>query len=77
MLRGLDDESLPEREPGQFVEVRVEGGESTFLRCAISSNCVDREANELWLLVAAIEDGTRHIVSIKQEDTLNCERTLG
>ena len=77
LLRLTHEESLPEMEPGQFVEVRVDGSQSTFLRRPISINFVDREANELWLLVAAIGDGTRHIVSVKQGDTLNCVLPLG
>ena len=77
LLRLTHEESLPEMEPGQFVEVRVDGSQSTFLRRPISINFVDREANELWLLVAAIGDGTRQIVSVKQGDTLNCVLPLG
>ena len=64
LLRLTHSEILPEMVPGQFVEVRVDGSQSTFLRRPISINFVDREANELWLLVAAIGDGTRHIVSV-------------
>ena len=77
LLRLTHHDNLPEMVPGQFVEVRVDGSQSTFLRRPISINFVDREANELWLLVAAIGDGTRHIVSVKQGDTLNCVLPLG
>ena len=45
-------------QPGQFVEVRVDGSPSTFLRRPISINFVDIERNELWLLVATVGEGT-------------------
>ena len=38
---------------------------------------MDRDANELWLLVAAIGEGTRHITTLKPGDTLNCVLPLG
>ena len=38
---------------------------------------MDRDANELWLLVAAIGEGTRHITTLKPCDTLNCVLPLG
>ena len=77
LLRLTHSEILPEMVPGQFVEVRVDGSQSTFLRRPISINFVDREANELWLLVAAIGDGTRHIVSVQKGGKLNCVLPLG
>ena len=61
LLRLTDEQPLPEIIPGQFVEVRVDGSPSTFLRRPISVNFVDRENNELWLLVATIGDGTRQL----------------
>ena len=68
---------LPEMLPGQFVEVRVDNSTSTFLRRPISINFVDLDANELWLLVAAIGEGTRHITALNPGDTLNCVLPLG
>ena len=49
-----DDEQLPDMMPGQFVEVRVDGDPNTFLRRPISINDVDRDQNELHLLVAMV-----------------------
>lgn len=69
--------ALPEMIPGQFVEVRADGTADTFLRRPISINFVDKTANELWLLVAAIGDGTRHITAKRPGDTLNCVLPLG
>ncbi len=77
LLRLTDKKPLPEMVPGQFVEVRVDGSPTTFLRRPISVNFVDREANELWLLVAAIGDGTRRLAALQAGDTLNCVLPLG
>ena len=63
--------------PGQFVEIRVDGSPTTFLRRPISINFVDTEANELWLLVAAVGDGTRRLAKMKDGDKLNCLLPLG
>ena len=49
LIRLTDDKPLPEMLPGQFLEVRVDGSPSTFLRRPVSINSVDREHNELWL----------------------------
>jgi dihydroorotate dehydrogenase electron transfer subunit len=47
--------------PGQFVEVKVEGSPKTFLRSPISINYVDRERNELWLLIKKVGEGTHQL----------------
>jgi dihydroorotate dehydrogenase electron transfer subunit len=63
--------------PGQFVEVRVDNSPTTFLRRPISINFVDKQNNELWLLVAAIGEGTRHLAQLRSKETLNCLLPLG
>ncbi len=68
---------LPEMLPGQFVEVRVDGSPSTFLRRPISINLVDREANELWLLVHAVGEGTRALARLEAGATVNVVLPLG
>lgn len=68
---------LPEIDPGQFVEVRVADSPSTFLRRPISVNYVDREANELWLLVHVVGDGTLSMSCMKVGDQLDCLYPLG
>ncbi|MCI6160734.1 MAG: dihydroorotate dehydrogenase electron transfer subunit [Prevotellaceae bacterium] len=70
-------EQLPDMLPGQFVEVRVDGSPYTFLRRPISINYIDKEKNELWLLIAAIGNGTRRLAELKPGDTLNCVLPLG
>ena len=77
LIRLTDDKPLPEMLPGQFVEVRVDGSSTTFLRRPISINFVDRQANELWLLVACVGDGTRRLAELKAGDILNCVLPLG
>ena len=72
-----DGKPLPEMVPGQFVEVRVDGSPNTFLRRPISINFVDREQNELWLLVATVGEGTRKLAELKAGDLLNCLLPLG
>lgn len=77
LLKLTDSEPLPHVHPGQFVEVKVEGGPSTFLRRPISINYVDRENNQLWLLVKKAGDGTRQLATLKPGDCLNLVFPLG
>jgi dihydroorotate dehydrogenase electron transfer subunit len=77
LLKLTQEDTLPEMLPGQFVEVRVDDSPTTFLRRPISINFVDREKNELWLLVATVGDGTRRLAQLQPGDTLNCVLPLG
>ena len=77
LIKLTDDQKLPEMLPGQFVEVRVDGSPNTFLRRPISINFVDREKNELWLLIATVGDGTRQLAKLLPGDLLNCILPLG
>lgn len=77
LIKLTDDKLLPEMLPGQFVEVRVDNSPSTFLRRPISINNVDYDHNELWLLVAAVGDGTRQLQKLQKGDRLNCVLPLG
>ncbi|MGI6231883.1 MAG: dihydroorotate dehydrogenase electron transfer subunit [Prevotella sp.] len=77
LLKLTQKQPLPEMLPGQFVELRVDNGGTTFLRRPISINYVDRENNEMWLLIAAVGAGTRHLCSLNKGDTLNCLFPLG
>lgn len=77
LIRLTDEKPLPEMVPGQFVEVRVDGSDTTFLRRPISINFVDRKQNELWLMVAMVGDGTRRLGELKAGDKLNCVLPLG
>lgn len=77
LLRLTHSEPLPEMVPGQFVEVRVDGSSTTFLRRPISIHYVDKEANELWLLIQTIGDGTRRLAQLREGDMLNLVLPLG
>ena len=71
------DAPLPPIAPGQFVEVRVAGAPHVFLRRPISVNFVERDRNELWLLVHAVGEGTRALCDLSAGDTLDCLFPLG
>lgn len=71
------DEPLPEMRPGQFAEVRVDNSPTTFLRRPISLHYIDKEKNELWLLIQLVGDGTRKLASLKSGDVLNLVLPLG
>ena len=77
LIKLTDEKPLPPMQPGQFVEVRVDGSPSTFLRRPISINFVDYGQNELWLLVATVGAGTRRMAQLQAGDRLNCVLPLG
>ncbi len=77
LLKLTDSKKLPVMVPGQFVEILVDDSAKTFLRRPISINFVDYDANELWLLVAAVGDGTKRITAAKVGDTMNVVLPLG
>lgn len=77
LIKLTRQELLPPMMPGQFVEIRVDKSPATFLRRPISINFVDYQANELWLLVAVVGDGTRALSHLKEGDNLNCVLPLG
>ena len=77
LIKLTDEKPLPEILPGQFVEVKVDHSPATMLRRPISINFVDRETNQLWLLVAMVGDGTRQLGKLQTGDTLNCMLPLG
>ena len=66
------DQTLPEIAPGQFVQVRVEGSPSTYLRRPISINDV-----EITLLIQLVGEGTRHLAAAKKDDIVNMVLPLG
>ena len=77
LIRLTDAKPLPDMMPGQFVEVRVDGAPSTFLRRPISINYVDRAKNQLWLLVATVGEGTKTLAALQTGAVLNCVLPLG
>lgn len=76
-LTPSDGRRLPQSEPGQFVQVAVDGSKTTFLRRPISINFVDEESNELWLLVRRAGDGTCCLTELSVGSTVNLIMPLG
>ena len=70
-------EKLPEMLPGQFVEVRVDGASTVFLRRAISIHFIDYLANELSLLIQVVGEGTKRLAELKAGENLNLILPLG
>lgn len=77
LLKLTSNELLPDMLPGQFVEVRVDNSPTTFLRRPISVNFVDKESNELWLLIQLVGDGTRKMAEYRPGDPVNILLPLG
>jgi dihydroorotate dehydrogenase electron transfer subunit len=68
---------LPEILPGQFVQIKVDHAENTFLRRPISVHYVDKENRELWLLIQIVGNGTRKLSEVKPGKTVNLIYPLG
>lgn len=77
LLRLRGNQPLPEIAPGQFVQVRVDGSPSTYLRRPISIHDVDPDCQELSLLVQMVGEGTRHLGALAVGDRLNLVLPLG
>ena len=77
LLKLTDKDTLPEIKPGQFVEVKVNNSPNTYLRRPISVHFVDREKNELWLLIQLVGEGTHQLANLKVGDMLNLLFPLG
>ena len=77
LLRLQAEKPLPEIVPGQFVQVRVDGSPSTYLRRPISIHDVDFKQDEITLLVQQVGEGTRHLAAAEKGDTINMVLPLG
>lgn len=77
LLKLTPGHALPEINPGQFAQVWIKDAPHTFLRRPVSIHYVDREKNELWLLVRAAGDGTRALSRYKPGDCVNLLLPLG
>jgi dihydroorotate dehydrogenase electron transfer subunit len=69
--------ALPALNPGQFVQVRVDGSHETFLRRPISIHDVDFERNTLKLLIQIAGKGTEALSRLGTGDILNLIYPLG
>lgn len=72
-----DGSILPKILPGQFVQLLVENSSNIFLRRPISINFVDKDRNEVWLLIQKIGKGTNQIASMRVNETINLLFPLG
>ena len=77
LLRLRCEQPLPDIAPGQFVQVRVDGSPSTYLRRPISIHNVDFQRNEIALLVQQVGEGTRHLAAATVGDLINMVLPLG
>lgn len=77
LMKLRSEQVLPAIVPGQFVQVRIDGSPSTYLRRPISIHDVDVEQNEITLLVQQVGEGTRHLAALKVGDTINMVLPLG
>ncbi|KAA6301790.1 MAG: electron transfer subunit [Candidatus Ordinivivax streblomastigis] len=77
LLKLTSDKPLPEILPGQFVQVRVDGAQNIFLRRPISVHYVDEKAQELWLLIQKVGEGTRKLADLQVNTRINLIYPLG
>ena len=77
LLKLTSEHRLPDMQPGQFVEIRVDGSPGVFLRRPVSINFVDRDRNELWLLVQQVGEGTRRMATYRIGEKVNLLMPLG
>jgi len=77
LLKVKSNVDLPPMLPGQFVEIKVEDSPSTFLRRPISINFVDKESNEIWLLIQIVGEGTRKLSQLIAGSSINIIYPLG
>ena len=68
---------LPPIEVGQFVEVEVRNCREVMLRRPISIHDVDKEHNQLSLLIQIVGKGTRRLAELKEGEVLNMVYPLG
>jgi dihydroorotate dehydrogenase electron transfer subunit len=71
------DEPLEETKAGQFVQVRVDDAQHTYLRRPISIHDVDYQNRTITLLVQRVGEGSNKIADTELNDTLNIIYPLG
>jgi dihydroorotate dehydrogenase electron transfer subunit len=77
VLELLSPGSLPDIYPGQFVQIRIDGSQSTFLRRPFSIHDVNYRRNTLKILVQVVGPGTRHLSVLTKGDAVNLVYPLG
>ncbi|MDR1738179.1 MAG: dihydroorotate dehydrogenase electron transfer subunit [Candidatus Symbiothrix sp.] len=77
LLRLRLNQELPEMQPGQFVQAKIENSPSTFLRRPISIHYVHRDKREIGLLVQIVGNGTQKLASLTVGEKLNLIYPIG
>ncbi len=77
LLKLRSPEALPEIVPGQFVQVLVEGSDTTFLRRPFSVHDVDRKSNIISLLIQVAGDGTCRLSRLAPGERISLIYPLG
>ena len=68
---------LPEMNPGQFAQLRIDESKETFLRRPISLHHVDYQKNEVSFLIQKVGKGTASLWQKRPGSTLNAILPLG
>ena len=76
-LTPADGSKIADCRAGQFAELRVDDEPHVFLRRPISIHRIDRDANELWLLIQRAGAGTNRLATLRARDILNIVYPLG
>lgn len=76
-LTPADGSRITDCRAGQFAELRVDNEPKVFLRRPISIHWIDRDANEMWLLVQRAGNGTRKLGELRAHELLNILYPLG
>jgi dihydroorotate dehydrogenase electron transfer subunit len=71
------EDELPQMQPGQFVEVKVDDTPSAYLRRPLSIHDVDYSKREIKLLVQEVGAGTRSICAMPVGSKINLVFPLG
>lgn len=76
-LKLKSKKTLPEINPGQFVEVQVNSDSKVLLRRPISINDVDFQTNEITLIIQTVGQGTKELAKINEGEEINLVYPLG
>ena len=77
LLLVLHSDELPDIQPGQFVNVRVDHSPSTFLRRPISVHDVDETRGLLYLFIKIVGCGTSTLGELQPGNKVNVMLPLG
>ena len=77
VLELSQSEKLPELNPGQFVQVKIENSQNTFLRRPFSIHDVDLGKNTLKILIQIVGAGTKRLSQIDKGELINIIYPLG